>query len=169
MPAITWRELQAEKEQVVLIDTRTPAEFSFGTIPGAVNIPVDELRNRLNEVPIDKPVVLFCAVGLRGYLALRILTGHGYKNVRNLSGGYKTYAAAVAPVPPPTPRTSQPSGCQTSENASVEHTCEKSVLKILLVAVHGIPTGTRHNILNFRLRNGQEIFRKQAGCSSAFL
>ena len=130
MPAITWRELQAEKEQVVLIDTRTPAEFSFGTIPGAVNIPVDELRNRLNEVPIDKPVVLFCAVGLRGYLALRILTGHGYKNVRNLSGGYKTYAAAVAPVPPPTPRTSQPSGCQTPENTPTERTCEKSVLKI---------------------------------------
>ena len=130
MPAITWRELQAEKEQVVLIDTRTPAEFSFGTIPGAVNIPVDELRNRLNEIPTDKPVVLFCAVGLRGYLALRILTGHGYKNVRNLSGGYKTYAAAVAPVPPPTPRTSQPSGCQTPENTPAECTCEKSVLKI---------------------------------------
>ena len=130
MPAITWRELQAEKEQVVLIDTRTPAEFSFGTIPGAVNIPVDELRNRLNEIPTDKPVVLFCAVGLRGYLALRILTGHGYKNVRNLSGGYKTYAAAVAPVPPPTPKTSQPSGCQTPENTPAECTCEKSVLKI---------------------------------------
>ena len=48
------------------------------------------------EVPTDKPIVLFCAVGLRGYLAQRILMGNGYKNVRNLSGGYKLYSAAVA-------------------------------------------------------------------------
>ena len=60
---------------MTLIDVRTAEEHSFGTIPGAVNIPVDELRNRLDEIPTDKPVVLFCAVGLRGYLALRILTG----------------------------------------------------------------------------------------------
>ena len=53
------------------------------------------------EVPTDKPIVLFCAVGLRGYLAQRILMGNGYKNVRNLSGGYKLYSAAVAPVPVP--------------------------------------------------------------------
>ena len=57
----------------MLIDTRTPEEFSFGTIPGAVNIPLDEMREHLAEIPTDKPVVLFCAVGLRGYLSLRIL------------------------------------------------------------------------------------------------
>lgn len=101
MPAITWRELQAEKGNVTLIDVRTHEEFSFGTIPGAVNVPLDELRDRLDDIPEDRPVVLFCAVGLRGYLALRILIGRGYKNVRNLIGGYKTYAAAVAPVPQP--------------------------------------------------------------------
>lgn len=83
----------------MLIDTRTPEEFSFGTIPGAVNIPLDEMRGRLSEIPEDKPVVLFCAVGLRGYLAQRILMGHGYRNTANLIGGYKTYSAAVAPVP----------------------------------------------------------------------
>ena len=107
MPVITWRELQAEKDNVTLIDVRTAEEHSFGTIPGAVNIPVDELRNRLDEIPTDKPVVLFCAVGLRGYLALRILTGHGYSNVRNLTGGYKTFAAATAPVPPPSPQNTE--------------------------------------------------------------
>ena len=53
----------------MLIDTRTPEEFSFGTIPGAVNIPLDEMREHLAEIPTDKPVVLFCAVGLRGYLS----------------------------------------------------------------------------------------------------
>lgn len=107
MPVITWRELQAEKDNVTLIDVRTAEEHSFGTIPGAVNIPVDELRNRLDEIPTDKPVVLFCAVGLRGYLALRILTGHGYSNVRNLTGGYKTFAAATAPVPPSSPQNTE--------------------------------------------------------------
>ncbi|MDR0895052.1 MAG: FAD-dependent oxidoreductase [Prevotellaceae bacterium] len=101
MPAITWRELQATRPQPVLIDTRTPEEFAFGTIHGAVNIPLDELRERLSEVPADKPVVVFCAVGLRGYVAQRILTGHGYTNIRNLQGGYKLYADAVAPIPTP--------------------------------------------------------------------
>lgn len=86
----------------MLIDTRTPEEFSFGTIPGAVNIPLDEMRDRLSEIPADKPVVLFCAVGLRGYLAQRILIGRGYRNTANLIGGYKTYSAAVAPIPAPT-------------------------------------------------------------------
>jgi len=62
---------------------------------------LDDLRERMLEVPTDKPIVLFCAVGLRGYLAQRILMGNGYKNVRNLSGGYKLYSAAVAPVPVP--------------------------------------------------------------------
>ena len=103
MPVISWRELAEKKDGIMLIDTRTPEEFSFGTIPGAVNIPLDEMRGRLSEIPEDKPVVLFCAVGLRGYLAQRILMGHGYRNTANLIGGYKTYSAAVAPVPAPVP------------------------------------------------------------------
>lgn len=90
-------KLVQHKNEVMLIDTRTAEEFSFGTIPGAINIPLDDLRERMLEVPTDKPIVLFCAVGLRGYLAQRILMGNGYKNVRNLSGGYKLYSAAVAP------------------------------------------------------------------------
>ena len=101
MPVVTWRELVQHKNEVMLIDTRTAEEFSFGTIPGAINIPLDDLRERMLEVPTDKPIVLFCAVGLRGYLAQRILMGNGYKNVRNLSGGYKLYSAAVVPVPIP--------------------------------------------------------------------
>lgn len=101
MPAISWRELVEQKEGVMLIDTRTPDEFSFGTIQGAVNIPLDEIRGHLAEIPRDKPVVLFCAVGLRGYLAQRILMGRGYRNTRNLIGGYKTYSMSIAPVPSP--------------------------------------------------------------------
>lgn len=101
MPVISWRELAAKKNEVMLVDTRTPEEFSFGTIPGAVNIPLDEMRGRLSEIPMNKPVVLFCAVGLRGYLAQRILIGHGYHNTVNLIGGYKTYSTATAPVSAP--------------------------------------------------------------------
>lgn len=120
MPVISWRELEEQKEQVVLIDTRTADEFSFGSIPGAINIPLDEMRDRLAEIPTDKPVVLFCAVGLRGYLAQRILMGRGYRNVRNLVGGYKVYAAAVAPVlaPKETPAPSSASVSSASMSAS---------------------------------------------------
>lgn len=101
MPVITWRELIEQKNKILLVDTRTAEEYSFGTIPGAVNIPLDDLRKRMVEVPRNQPVVVFCAVGLRGYLAQRILMGNGYENVRNLSGGYKLYSAAVAPLPAP--------------------------------------------------------------------
>ena len=98
MPVITWRELLEERDKVMLIDVRTEEEFSFGTLPGAVNMPLDNLRNRLHDIPRSVPVVLFCAVGLRGYLAQRILLGAGYDNVRNLLGGSKTYYAATTPV-----------------------------------------------------------------------
>lgn len=101
MPVITWRELLEQKDKLLLVDTRTAEEYSFGTIPGAVNIPLDDLRERIAEVPKNQPVVVFCAVGLRGYLAQRILMGNGYENIRNLSGGYKLYSAAVAPLPAP--------------------------------------------------------------------
>ena len=94
-----WRELRdIEMENKFLLDVRTPDEFSLGSLPGAVNIPLDELRDRLAELPKDKMIYTFCAVGLRGYLAYRILTQHGFDKVRNLSGGLKTYRAATAPI-----------------------------------------------------------------------
>lgn len=133
MPAISWRELLEKKEQVVLVDTRTAEEFSFGTIPGALNIPLDEMRERLAEIPADKPVVLFCAVGLRGYLAQRILMGRGYRDVRNLMGGYKTFSTAVAPLPAPTALSSATISSSfdvvSAEASSVSDT-EKKVLKV---------------------------------------
>jgi rhodanese-related sulfurtransferase len=73
-----------------LLDVRTPKEFANGHIPGAVNIPVDDLRARLNEIPRDKKIVAYCQVGLRGYIATRILMQLGY-DVVNAGGGYKTY------------------------------------------------------------------------------
>lgn len=101
MPVVTWRELAAaDRSEVCLVDVRTPEEYSLGTIDGAVNIPLDDLRGRLGEIDRDSDVIVFCAVGLRGYLAQRILIGRGYRRVRNLAGGYKTYSLATQKVEP---------------------------------------------------------------------
>jgi NADPH-dependent 2,4-dienoyl-CoA reductase/sulfur reductase-like enzyme/peroxiredoxin family protein/rhodanese-related sulfurtransferase/TusA-related sulfurtransferase len=78
----------------LLLDVRTAPEVQQGTIPGSVHIPLDELRHRLGELPKDKEVLVFCQVGLRGYLACRILSQNGIA-CRNLSGGYKTYGHAT--------------------------------------------------------------------------
>ena len=102
MVPLYWRELQqADLSKVSLIDVRTADEASLGSLPGAINIPLDELRARMNEIPTDRPVYLFCEVGLRGYLASNILKGHGYTDVRNLIGGLKLYESAVKVVLPP--------------------------------------------------------------------
>ena len=93
---IHWHDIEKlNREKTVLIDVRTPEEFSLGTIEGAKNIPVDELRTRLSEIPQDREIIIFCQVGLRAYIACRILRQKGYKKVKNLSGGYKTYFSAV--------------------------------------------------------------------------
>ena len=95
---IQWRELAELPADPIRIDVRTHDEYKVGTIPGFINIPVDELREHLDELPKEKPIVVTCAVGLRGYLAYRILVQNGFKHVRNLSGGYKTWSVATAPI-----------------------------------------------------------------------
>ena len=100
MSPLYWRELKdADLGKIALIDVRTPEEYALGSLPGAKNIPLDEMRGRLAEIPTDKPIWLFCGVGLRGYLASNILKGNGFEEVRNLVGGLKTYRAATAEIP----------------------------------------------------------------------
>ncbi len=77
-------------EKAFLLDVRTPQEFASGHIPGAVNIPVDDLRARLGELPRDREIAAYCQVGQRGYLATRILLQAGFTAV-NMGGGFKTY------------------------------------------------------------------------------
>ena len=77
-------------EQAFLLDVRMPREFASGHIPGAVNIPLDELRSRLGELPRDRKIAAYCQVGQRGYLATRILRQKGFA-ASNLGGGYQTY------------------------------------------------------------------------------
>ena len=84
-------------ESPFLLDVRTPQEFATGQIPGAVNIPVDELRSRIAELPRDRMIAAYCQVGQRGYLATRILLQSGF-TAANVGGGYKTYKLFV-PTP----------------------------------------------------------------------
>jgi rhodanese-related sulfurtransferase len=77
-------------EPPFLLDVRLPTEFSAGHIPGAVNIPVDDLRSRLSEIPSGRKIVTYCQVGQRGYLATRILVQAGFPAV-NIGGGFKTF------------------------------------------------------------------------------
>ena len=97
MTPLYWRDLLSTKsEERVLIDVRTPEEYALGTIDDAINIELDTLRERLSEIPRDKPIFLFCGVGLRGYLASNILKSNGFSDVRNLIGGIRTYNIATA-------------------------------------------------------------------------
>lgn len=97
MTPLYWRDLlSTSREERVLIDVRTPEEYALGSIDDAINIELDELRQRLDEIPHDKPIFLFCGVGLRGYLASNILKANGYRDVRNLIGGIRTYNIATA-------------------------------------------------------------------------
>lgn len=78
-------------ERQLLLDVRNPGELkSIGAIPGALNIPLDELRHRLDELPKEKEILITCMVGLRGHVAYRMLANSGFK-AKNLSGGFKTY------------------------------------------------------------------------------
>jgi NADPH-dependent 2,4-dienoyl-CoA reductase/sulfur reductase-like enzyme/peroxiredoxin family protein/rhodanese-related sulfurtransferase/TusA-related sulfurtransferase len=114
-----WRDVRdCDRNKVFLLDVRTTTEFSLGSIPDAVNIPLDDLRERLLEIPIGKPIYLFCAVGLRGYLAYRILIQHGFKDVFNLSGGYKLYKSAVAPITNCKEEKSENCTCKSSDSIS---------------------------------------------------
>ncbi len=78
-----------------ILDVRTREEYEQGAIPGAVCIPIDELRSRLGELDKNKEIFVYCQVGLRGYQATRILLQKGFA-ARNLTGGYKTYSAFVS-------------------------------------------------------------------------
>lgn len=129
MQPLYWRVLQqADISKVTLIDVRTADEYALGSIPGAINIPLDELRNRLQEIPTNQPIWVFCAVGLRGYLASNILKANGYGDVRNLIGGLRTYRAATTQI-------NMPEGF--SDKGNCAHSChhsssqtEKAIVKI---------------------------------------
>lgn len=89
-------DVLAMTEAQLLLDVRNPPELTkVGAFPNALNIPLDKLRDRLDELPKDKEILVTCMVGLRGHVASRMLQQHGFK-VKNLTGGYKTYQMSIA-------------------------------------------------------------------------
>ncbi|QIZ77138.1 FAD-dependent oxidoreductase [Ferrimonas lipolytica] len=92
---IHFHQLDELNNDQLLLDVRSPGELErVGFIDGSINIPVDQLRQRMAELPKDKEIIVICQVGLRGHVAQRQLVNRGYR-ARNLIGGYKTYAAAT--------------------------------------------------------------------------
>ncbi|NHI93406.1 MAG: pyridine nucleotide-disulfide oxidoreductase [Candidatus Lokiarchaeota archaeon] len=89
-----WDQVDEIMDKGLLLDVRTVDEYKLGTIGDAINIPDKQLRDRMNEIPKDKPIYAFCQAGYRGYLAQRTLVQNGFKNVYNLTGGYKIYELA---------------------------------------------------------------------------
>ena len=101
MPPIYWRELnEAIQNGATLLDVRTKDECELGALKGSINIPLDELRNHLAEFKKETPIVVYCGIGLRAYLAQRILLGNGFTNVRNLIGGSSLYETVTADYSP---------------------------------------------------------------------
>lgn len=90
-----WNEFSKINGSDLLIDVRRKDEYENAMIPNAINIPIDEFRVRLIEIPIDKNIFIYCEAGLRGYLAQRILLQNGYNQVQNLSGGYLLWNTAT--------------------------------------------------------------------------
>ena len=131
MSPLYWRELRdADLGKVTLVDVRTADEFALGRISdSALNVPVDELRERLAEIPSDKPVYVYCGVGLRGYLASNILKENGYSDVRNLIGGMKTYKVATAKVELPE------KGCNVPEKSC---SCVSEAKEVICVDACGL-------------------------------
>ncbi|MBE6794550.1 MAG: CoA-disulfide reductase, partial [Ruminococcaceae bacterium] len=91
-----WHDVEnlPRDSSVTLLDTRTATEVARGRIDGFMHIPLDSLRERIAEIPKDKPVYVHCHSGLRSYIACRILTGYGF-DCYNLAGGYRFYESVI--------------------------------------------------------------------------
>ena len=111
---ITVGELPNAPNGTVILDVRTAAEVSMGAIPNSVHIPVDSLREKLGTLDKKKPYVVYCAVGIRAYIACRILMQNGFENVRNLAGGYTSYRVGTCDY------------CVADEKGEVEMDTDKS-------------------------------------------
>ena len=90
---IQWHQIAQLDQNTVLLDVREEVETKYGKIEGSLNIPLNSLRERLGGLEREQAIVVYCSVGLRAYLACRILSGHGFTQVKNLAGGYKLYRA----------------------------------------------------------------------------
>lgn len=89
---IYWNEIDnLDLDQTVILDIREGIERELGYIPNSIHIPLNDLRSRMGELPKNKEIIVYCQVGLRGYIGYRMLSQNGFNKVRNLTGGYKFY------------------------------------------------------------------------------
>lgn len=97
-----WNEVALfDPSTTLLLDVRGPAERAQGFIPGSTHVPLDELRQRLSELPRDREIITYCHTGQRSYIAARLLSQHGFR-VRNLAGSYRTWLATQSLMGGPT-------------------------------------------------------------------
>ena len=92
---ISYQDLLKIKDKVQLVDVRTPSEYQSGHIEGSILLPVDDIRNNLGKLDATKETVVYCKVGMRGYIATRILMQCGFTNVKNMLGGYLSVTSNV--------------------------------------------------------------------------
>jgi hydroxyacylglutathione hydrolase len=98
LTAMSFEERRAELGEVQLIDVRNPGEHALGTIPGAVSIPVGQLPDRLDELDLERPTVVFCAGGYRSSVAASLLRANGFTDVSDIMGGYGAWSTTVQPA-----------------------------------------------------------------------
>lgn len=91
---ISFSDLSELSSDAVILDVRSAAEYEMGAVPGSINIPVDSIRDSIDKLDKNKTYISYCAVGVRSYIAARILKQNGFNKVFNLSGGYTTYRVA---------------------------------------------------------------------------
>ena len=97
LPLKQWHDLdEFVKDDSIILDVRTTREHEARKIEDTINIPIHELRNRLNELDKEKPILIYCEVGYRSYLASRILVQRGFSEIYELTGGFKLYETATA-------------------------------------------------------------------------
>lgn len=105
LPVVTQDEflatLKADAQALFVLDVRTPDEYAAGYVPGAVNIPHDQLASRLSEVPKDREVVVYCRSGRRSEIAGQVLAEHGYTKLEHLQGDMMGWQEAKRPVEVP--------------------------------------------------------------------
>ncbi len=129
---VGWEAIQqADAQKTFFLDVRTKEEFALGSMPNAKNIPLDSLRANLSAIPKDKTVYVFCGVGLRGYLAERIMRQNGWSDVHNLMGGFKTWELAT--------EKQDNRGIYHPNLGNTPHTAASAVLKETFTEGSGMP------------------------------
>lgn len=127
---IQWSDIpQLVKEKAFILDVREEFEVATGKIEGSTIMPLSHLRDRLNELPKDRTIYVYCQVGHRGYNACRILAANGFE-VKNLDGGYKTYKQAMYQLTKPNVTSSEKKKVEKVDFKESTHVVTEEVVKI---------------------------------------